>query len=139
MAGSAYAASCAVGPCVYIYMNECLWFVGTSPLVHLMTEERRPQDAEDLSQCLSQQQSLQLKEEEDIPQRPKKYQFTDGCACTGPSIHCILRFMHPCIQLAKGKQSDRRMHQGLPGFDVSCHFFGLDEFCYGTVSTRIKE
>ena len=61
MAGSACAAFRAVGPCI------CSWFVGTSPLVHLMTEERRPQDAEDLSQCLSQQQSLQLKEEEDIP------------------------------------------------------------------------
>ena len=60
MAGSACAALHAVGPCI------CSWFVWTSAPVRSTTEERWPQDAEDLSHCLSQEQSLQRKEEEDI-------------------------------------------------------------------------
>ena len=62
MAGSACAALRAVGPCTYS------WFVWTSAPVRSTTKESGPQDAEDLSQCLSQQQSLPRKEEEEIPQ-----------------------------------------------------------------------
>ena len=113
MAGSACAAFRAVGPCI------CSWFVWSYAPVRSTTEERWPQDAEDLSHCLSQEQSLQRKEEEDTRHCLKKYQCTDDCACIGPSIYCIRPSMHPCmhacIQLAKGKQTDRRMHQELPG------------------------
>ena len=34
------------------------------------------------------------------------YQCTDDCACTDPSICNIRPSFHPCIQLAKGKQTD---------------------------------
>ena len=107
MAGSACAAFRAVGPCI------CSWFVWTSAPVRSTTEERWPQDAEDLSHCLSQEQSLQRKEEEDIRQCLKKYQCTDDCACIGPSIYCIRPSMHPG---GKGQANRyRRTHQGLPG------------------------
>ena len=113
---------------VLVYARGLLGLPWTSPLVQLMTEERWPQDAEDLSQCLSQQQSLQLKEEEDIPQRPKKYQFTDGCACTGPSY---IVSVDSCIHASSWHRASnhidvrtRRMHQTYAPraswIDVSC-------------------
>ena len=123
MAGSACAAFRAVGPCI------CSWFVWSYAPVRSTTEERWPQDAEDLSQCLSQGQNLQRKEDEDIRQCLKKYQCTDDCVCIGSSIYCIRPSIHACIQLAKGKQTNRRMHQGLPGLTwiawiaLNCYFF----------------
>ena len=96
-------------------------FVWTFAPVPSTTEERWSQDAEDLSQCLSQQQSLQRKEEEDIPQCLRMYeQCLDGSIhllyqsfhlsihpCMHPSIHAC---MHACIQIAKGKQTDSHMN-----------------------------
>ena len=121
MAGSACAAFHAVGPCI------CSWFVWTSAPVRSTTEERWPQDAEDLSHCLSQEQSLQRKEEEDIRQCLKKYQCTDDCTCIGPSIYCIRPSMHPG---GKGQANRyRRTHQGLPGLTwiawiaLNCYFY----------------
>ena len=97
MAGSAWC--CFSWLLVLVSARGIAW---TSAPVRSTTEERWPQDAEDLSHCLSQEQSLQRKEEEDIRQCLKKYQCTDDCACIGsihllyPSIHASLdACMHP--------------------------------------------
>ena len=128
IAGSACAAFHAVGPCI------CSWFVWTSAPVRSTTEERWPQDAEDLSHCLFQEQSLQRKEEEeDIRQCLKKYQCTDDCVCIGPSIYCIHPSMHPG---GKGQANRyRRTHRRATWIDVNClnciellFFIHFDEF-----------
>ena len=83
--------------------RDKLWFVWTFAPEQSTTKERWPQDAEDSGQCLSQQQSLQRKEEEDIRQCiVSMYRWL----CLHGSIHLQYPSIHPCIQLAKGKQTD---------------------------------
>ena len=60
--------------------------------MRLTTEERWPHDAEDLSQCLFQQQTLQRKEEEEIPKCLTMYE-----KCLHGSIHLLHQSNHPSI------------------------------------------
>ena len=117
--------------------------VGTSAV---NGEERWPQDAEDLSQCLSQQQSLQRKEEEDIPQCLTMYeQCTDASiCCISPSIHSCI---HACMPASRSQRASKRihkcMHQGLiTWIDENCLksevrwiaiFIHFHEFPHGSV------
>ena len=86
--------------------------VGTSAV---NGEERWPQDAEDLSQCLSQQQSLQRKEEEDIPQCLRMYE-----QCLDGSIHLLYQSfhlsIHPCMHPDRKGQANGFTHVCAKGY-----------------------
>ena len=127
--------------------RDKLWFVWTFAPEQSTTKERWPQDAEDSGQCLSQQQSLQQKEEEDIRQCiVSMYRWL----CLHGSIHLqypsILPSMHP---VGKG-QANRYMDVCPKGYldwrelpelhwiALKCFFntIQFDEFQNGSVSTR---
>ena len=121
-----------------------MWFVGTFAPKQSTTKERWPQDAEDLSQCLSQQQTLQRKEEEEIPKCLTMYE-----QCLHGSIHLLHQSNHPsihacmhaCIQLAKRKQTDSQMYAPRATLiDVNClncNFYPMNSaMAHGSGSTR---
>ena len=128
--------------------RDKLWFAWTFAPEQSTTKERWPQDAEDSGQCLSQQQSLQRKEEEDIRQCLKKYQCTDDCACIGPSIYCIRPSMHPCMHASSWQRASKQIDVCTKGYldwhelnriellFFKIQFINFDEFRYGRVSTR---
>ena len=92
-----------------------LLFVWTFAPVPSTTEERWSQDAEDLSQCLSQQQSLQRKEEEDIPQCLRMYE-----QCLDGSIHLLYQSfhlsIHPCMHPDRKGQANGFTHVCAKGY-----------------------
>ena len=128
--------------------------LGTFAPKQSTTKERWPQDAEDLSQCLSQQQTLQRKEEEEIP-TVHCHRCTDAL-CLHGSIHTAIS-VHPSMHASSWQRASKqiygRMHQGLPGLTwiawiaLNCYwnvfilkfrygnFIHFDEF-HGSVSTR---
>ena len=126
------------------FLPPQVWFVWTSAPVRLTTEERWPHDAEDLSQCLFQQQTLQRKEEEEIPKCLTMYE-----KCLHGSIHLLHQSNHPsihacmhaCIQLAKRKQTDSQMYAPRATLiDVNClncNFYPMNSaMAHGSGSTR---
>ena len=115
--------------------RDKLWFVWTFAPEQSATKERWPQDAEDLSQCLSQQQTLQRKEEEEIPKCLTMYE-----QCLHGSIHLLHQSNHPsihacmhaCVHPVGKAQTNRFTDVCAKGYlDWRGLPFLSDEFCYG--------